>query len=135
MELIDIIKYRQWPQLPQIPPRHTSAIGPGDLARGTTSQPAGHSAPGTAPDCSRPSTDGGEPSQRVLNLTPNSVLMTHFERTDKRLRDLTPHGTVTPRGDNGTEVLLCLSHILRGECNSNCTRRAAHRALTQTEVS
>jgi hypothetical protein len=70
----------------------------------------------------------------VLNLAPNTVLMTRFERTSKRLRDLTPRGTVTPRGDNGTEEL-CLSHTLRGECNSNCTRRAAHRALTQTEVS
>jgi hypothetical protein len=37
-------------------------------------------------------------------------------------------------GDNSTEVL-SLSHILRGECNSNCTRRAAHQALTQTKVS
>jgi hypothetical protein len=135
MDLIDIIKYRQWTQLPQIPPRYTSAVGPGGLARGTNSQPAGRSAPGPAPDRSRPSPAGGEPSQqRVLNLAPNSVLMTRFERTAKRLRDLTPRGTVTPRGDNGTEEL-CLSHILRGECNSNCTRRAAHRALTQTEVS
>jgi hypothetical protein len=134
MDLIDIIKYRQWPQLPQIPPRYTSAIGPGGLARGTTSQPAGRTIPVAATDRSRPSPDGGAPSQRVLNLAPNSVLMTRFERTTKRLRDLTPRGTVTPKGDNGTDDL-CLSHILRGECNSNCTRRAAHRALTQTEVS
>jgi hypothetical protein len=136
MDLIDIIRYRQWSQLPQIPPRYTSAIGPGGLARGTTSQPAGRTAPGAATDCSRPPiADRGEPSQRVLNLAPNSVLMTHFASTEKRLKDLTPRGTVTPRGDNGTKVL-CLSHILRGECNSKCTtRRAAHRALTQTEVS
>jgi hypothetical protein len=39
-----------------------------------------------------------------------------------------------PRGDNGTEVL-CLSHILRGECNTACRRAATHRALTQTEQS
>jgi hypothetical protein len=137
MDLIDIIKYRQWTQLPQIPPRYTSATGPGGLARGTTSQPGGRSVPGTAPARSRPpgAAEGSDPpQQRVLNLAPNSVLMTRFASTDKRLRDLTPHGVVTPRGDNGTEVL-CLSHILRGECNSNCTRRAAHRALTQTEVS
>lgn len=135
MDLIDIIKYRQWSQLPQIPPRYTSAIGPGGLARGTTSQPAGRTVPGAATDRSRPPVaDSGEPSQRVLNLAPNSVLMTRFASTEKRLKDLTPRGTVTPRGDNGTEVL-CLSHILRGECNSNCTRRATHRALTQTEVS
>jgi hypothetical protein len=133
MDLIDIIKYRQWSQLPQIPPRYTSAIGPGGLARGTNSQPAGRTALGTAPNGSRPPiADSGEPSQRVLNLAPNSVLMTCFASTEKRLKDLTPHGTVTPRGDNGSKVL-CLSHILRGQCNSNCTRRAAHHALTQTE--
>jgi hypothetical protein len=135
MDLIDIIKYRQWPQLPQIPPRYTSALGPGGLAHGTNSQPAGRTAPsGSAPDRSRPRSDGGKASQRVLNLAPNSVLMTRFECTEKCFRDLTPRGTVTPRGDNGTDEL-CLSHILRGECNSNCSRRVAHRALTQTEVS
>jgi hypothetical protein len=108
---------------------------PGGLAHGTNSQPAGRTAPGAAPDHSHPPVaDSGEPSQRVLNLAPNSALMTHFASTEKRLRDLTPRGTVTPRGDNGTKVL-CLSHILHGECNSNCARRAAHRALTQTEVS
>jgi hypothetical protein len=37
MDLINIIKYCQWSQLPQIPPRYTSAIGPGGLARGTIS--------------------------------------------------------------------------------------------------
>jgi hypothetical protein len=28
MDLIDIIKFRQWPQLPQLPPRYTIALGP-----------------------------------------------------------------------------------------------------------
>jgi hypothetical protein len=41
MDLINIIKYRQWPQLPQLPPRYTHTIGPGGLAQGTNSQPTG----------------------------------------------------------------------------------------------
>jgi hypothetical protein len=60
--------------------------------------------------------------------------MARFERTPKRLRDLSANADLLPRGDNGTEVL-CLSHILRGECNTACRRAATHRALTQTEQS
>jgi hypothetical protein len=111
MDLIDIIKCQQWLQLPQIPPRYTSAIGPGGLACGTNSQPAGCTAPGTATNRSRPPVaDSGEPSQRVLNLAPNSVLMTRFASTEKHLKDLTPHGTVIPHGNNGGTKVLCLSH-------------------------
>jgi hypothetical protein len=112
MDLIEIIKYWKWPQLPQLSPRYTHAIRPGGLVSGTNSQPSGrHTTNGTATDRTpKPGSPGN--SQRVLNLTPNSVLMTRFERTNKQLRDLTPHGTVTLQGDNGTEEL-CLSHILR----------------------
>jgi hypothetical protein len=70
----------------------------------------------------------------MQNGAPNHVLMARFAHTTKRLKDLAPRGMVTPRGDNGTEVL-CLSQILRGECNSGCSRHLTHRALTQTEVS
>jgi hypothetical protein len=60
--------------------------------------------------------------------------MARFERTAKRLGDLTRTESLNPRGDDGTEVL-CLSHILRGECNTFFRHAATHRALTQMEQS
>jgi hypothetical protein len=42
-DLIEIIKYWKWPQLPQLPPRYTHAIGPGGLESSTNSQPPGRS--------------------------------------------------------------------------------------------
>lgn len=127
-DLIDIIKYRQWPQLPQLPPRYTNTLGPGRASGGT---PAGQSsgAPSRAGGGNAPGS-----STRFVNVAPNSVLMARFERTAKRLGDLTRNEALIPRGDNGTEVL-CLSHILRGECNTSCRRSGTHRALTQTEQS
>jgi uncharacterized membrane protein YgcG len=41
MDLIDIIKYRQWHQLPQILPHYTLALGPGSLASGNPPTAAG----------------------------------------------------------------------------------------------
>jgi hypothetical protein len=120
-DLIDIIKFRQWSQLPQLPPRYTNTRGP-------------PSTPATPAMGRTPTAAGAGNSTRVVNVAPNSVLMARFERTTKRLGDLTRTESLIPCGDNGTEVL-CLSHILRGECNTSCRRSATHRALTQTEQS
>jgi hypothetical protein len=132
-DLIDIIKYRQWSQLPQLPPRYTNALGPPPVGAATNPSSGG----GRTSASSRTGgggTTSGNPGTRVVNVAPNSVLMARFERTTKRLGDLTRTESLIPRGDNGTEVL-CLSHILRGECNTSCRRAATHRALTQTEQS
>jgi hypothetical protein len=133
-DLIDIIKYRQWSQLPQLPPRYINPRGP----PGGTPPPGGGRASGTGTGTSSRAGGGtasaGNTNTRVVNVAPNSVLMARFEHTTKRLGDITRTETLIPRGDNGTEVL-CLSHILRGECNTSCRRAATHRALTQTEQS
>jgi hypothetical protein len=129
-DLIDIIKYRQWPQLPQLPPRYTHTLGPSRSSSdvsGPTPRGAGANPRDTGPAA------GGQ-GVRFVNVAPNSVLMARFARTPKRLGDLTRDAALIPRGDNGTEVL-CLSHILRGECNTGCRRAGTHRALTQTEQS
>jgi hypothetical protein len=76
----------------------------------------------------------GQQGTRFINVAPNSILMARFEWTAKRLGDLTHNKALIPRSDNGTEVL-CLSHILRGECNTSCRRAGTHRALTQTKQS
>jgi hypothetical protein len=128
-DLIDIIKYRQWSQLPQLPPRYTNTRGPPS----TPANPSGGRA-ATPGGSGPPARAGSSTNTRVVNVAPNSVLMARFERTAKRLGDLTRTEALIPRGDNGTEVL-CLSHILRGECNTTCRRTATHRALTQTEQS
>jgi hypothetical protein len=131
-DLIDIIKYRQWSQLPQLPPRYTNTRGP---PSGTPTTPFGSSrASGTRTGTVSRAGGGGNTNTRVVNVAPNTVLMARFEHTTKRLGDLTRNEALVPRGDNGTEVL-CLSHILRGECNTTCRRAATHRALTQTEQS
>jgi hypothetical protein len=50
MDLVNIIKYRKWSQLPQLPPRfYTHAIGLGGLARGTNSQLTGGLLPCSTP--------------------------------------------------------------------------------------
>jgi hypothetical protein len=134
-DLIDIIKFRQWSQLPQLPPRYTNTLGPPPVGAATNPSSGGGRAPGTSAGASSRTGGGGNTtSTRVVNVAPNSVLMARFERTAKRLGDLTRTESLIPRGDNGTEVL-CLSHILRGECNTSCRRAATHRALTQMEQS
>lgn len=40
-DLIDIIKYQQWPHLPQFPPRYTHTLGPGGTSGGTSNQSSG----------------------------------------------------------------------------------------------
>jgi hypothetical protein len=75
------------------------------------------------------------PSARAQNFAPDTGLLARFARTTRRLKDLTPRGTVMPLADNGTDKL-CLSYCLRGECHSDCKgRTASHRQLTPTEVS
>jgi hypothetical protein len=130
-DLIDIIKYRQWTQLPQLPPRYTPTTPSGS---GRTSGAGTGRASGTGTDTASRAGGGGNTNTRVVNVAPNTVLMARFEHTTKRLGDLTRNEALVPRGDNGTEVL-CLSHILQGECNTTCRRAATHRALTQTEQS
>jgi hypothetical protein len=52
MDLVDIIKYRRWSQLPPpLPLRYTMrlSLGPGGLARGTNYQPTGRPIPAPAP--------------------------------------------------------------------------------------
>jgi hypothetical protein len=141
MDLIDIIKFRQWPQLPQLPPRYTLALGPGGLQSGTSTPAAGRSnvntqggGSGVTSGTGRATRTAGFNGEHAQNNTPNMVLAARFERTTKRLQDLTSGSTPTPRRDNGTEVL-CLAWILRGECNTGCHRASSHRALTQTEQS
>jgi hypothetical protein len=130
-DLIDIIKFRQWPQLPQLPPRYTHTLGPGGSPGTSTRTPAG---PVSNTTCSGTGNTSGGNGTRFMNVAPNTILMAWFERTPKCLGDLTRNEALIPRGDNGTEVL-CLSHILRGECNTACHQAAMHRALTQTEQS
>jgi hypothetical protein len=121
-DLIDIIKYHQWSQLPQLPPRYTHTLGPSGTP-GSGNQLGNRSASGTTAQ-SGTSSNG----TRYVNVAPNSVLMARFER----LRDLTRNEALIPRGNNTFEAL-CLSHILRGECNTSCRRAGTHRALIQME--
>jgi hypothetical protein len=75
------------------------------------------------------------PSVREQNVAPDTGLLARFARTTRRLKDLTPRGTVLPRADNGTAEL-CLSYSLRGECHSNCSRcTTAHRQFTPSHQS
>jgi hypothetical protein len=130
MELVEIIhQLRKWLQLPPLPLRYTRPLGP---ARGTNYQPAPTPALAPALAPAPAPAPAAATSAHVQNVAPNHVLMARFAQSTRRLKDLTPRDTVTPRGDNGTEVL-CLSHILRGECNSSCSRYLTHRALTQSE--
>jgi hypothetical protein len=132
-DLIDIIKYRQWSQLPQLSPHYTNTRG---SPSGTPTTPSGGGrASGTGTGTASRAGGGGNTNTRVVNVAPNTVLMARFEHMTKRLGDITRNETLfIPRGNNGTEVL-CLSHILRGECNTTCRRAATHRVLTQTKQS
>jgi hypothetical protein len=118
-------RHHQVPQMVSASPTSTTPLHPcdwsGRLGKGDqlSTRRTVHSRP-----CLLLAATDTETSERVLNAAPNNVLMTRFERTSKRLRDLTPRGMVTPRGDNGTTEVLCLSHVLRGECNSNCRHTA-----------
>jgi hypothetical protein len=105
-------------------------LGPGGSS-GTGGAPPRRAV--TTPHGTNPTAGGGN-GVRFVNVAPNTVLMARFERTPKRLGDLTQNEALIPRGDNGTEVL-CLSHILRGGCNTACRRAGTHCALTQTEQS
>jgi hypothetical protein len=126
--LLDIIQFRNWQSLPQLPPRYTNTLGPGGPGPSRPTPSGGRGGPGS------PGVDTPTQGTRCVNVSPNSVLMARFAQTPKRLGDLSRNAALIPRGDNGTEVL-CLSHILRGECNTACRRASTHRALTQTEQS
>jgi hypothetical protein len=133
MDLVDIIQFKKWTQLLPIPPRYI-------VPRGTNPHPAPSLppafAPALPPAIAPALAPAAAPPVRVQNVAPDTGLLAHFARTTRRLKDLTPCGTVTPRADNGTDELWCLSYSLRGECHSNCSRRIpAHRQLTPTEVS
>jgi hypothetical protein len=139
MDLVDLIHFKQWthliplparyfvvprrtdpPPAPLLPPAFVPALPPAIA-------PAPPPAPARAPAAAR--------SEPRINTAPDTGLLARFARTNKRLGDLAPRGTVLPRADNGTDEL-CLSYSLRGECHSTCKRRdVSHRQLTPTEVS
>jgi hypothetical protein len=70
----------------------------------------------------------------VTNTTPNAALQQRFFRCGKQLAELIAgRKDAVPKTDDGSSDL-CLSHALRGSCNANCRRKAAHRQLSVAEV-
>ena len=60
--------------------------------------------------------------------------MAHFERANLGLRSLTTHANARPLPTaDGSLTQICLAHVFRGTCSSNCGRAATHRALSATE--
>jgi hypothetical protein len=61
-------------------------------------------------------------------------LVAHFERGNLGLRSLTTHANARPLPTaDGSPTQICLAHVFRGTCSSNCGRAATHRALSATE--
>ena len=129
-QLIAHVEYWNWQALPPLPASYlqtppSPAIGGGAPARPLAPLPAPPLAPPPAPS-----------STAVTNIQPDRALMARFERGNVTLRVLTSHAAASPlpTADSST-TQLCLSHALRGACNSTCRRSSTHRPLTSTERS
>jgi hypothetical protein len=128
-QLITHVEYRNWQALPPLPTGYVQTppappAGSGGAPRGMQ-PPVPIAAPAPTPT-----------STAVVNVQPDRALMSRFERGNVTLRVLTSHAAASPlpTADGGT-TQLCLSHALRGTCNSNCRRATTHRTLSTTERS
>jgi hypothetical protein len=132
-ELVEIIAYRRWVSLPQLPPRYFVKAPPvvvmpvaSPPVLGPPPPPAGGAAPPAGPPTPR--------AALVTNVHPTPALQARYQKAGKNLKDLIKGSEAgIPKADNGTSVL-CLSHALRGTCNSLCRRSDTHRGLSPAEV-
>jgi hypothetical protein len=135
-ELIEIIAYRRWVSLPQLPPRYFLKAAP--TAVPTAVLPAAIP-PTTVPGPPPPPSGGAAApttprATLVTNVHPTPALQARYQKAGKNLKDLIKGSeAAVPKADNGTSVL-CLSHALRGTCNSLCRRSDTHRGLSPAEV-
>ena len=65
-------------------------------------------------------------------LTQWVELQSKFRDSGRPLGELT-RGKTTPRSEDKSSVL-CLTYILRGNCNKECHQVETHQALTASEV-
>jgi hypothetical protein len=93
-DLINIINYQKWLQLPQLPPRYTLTLGPGGATGGTAGQSSGRES--TTPARGGGGNASGGCSTCFVDVAPNSVLMAGFECTAKGLGDLTHNEALIP---------------------------------------
>jgi hypothetical protein len=127
-QLIHHVQMRNWPALPPLPSGYL-AEPPRPPAPASPRPPV---APPGAPPAAPPSTAGTP----VTNLHQDRDLVTHFERGDLSLRSLTTHANARPLPTaEGSPTQICLAHVFRGTCSSNCGRAATHRVLSATERS
>ena len=120
-QLITHIEYRNWQALPplptsyvQTPPAPSAPPASGGGAPRGNQAPVWDAAPAPA-------------SAAVVNIQPDRALMSRFERGNITLRVLTSHAAASPLPTTyGGATQLCLSHALRGICNSNCRRASTH---------
>ena len=125
-QLIQHVQMRNWPALPPLPSGYLAE--PPRPAQPTAPRPP--PAPGGQPPPAPPATAGTP----VTNLHQDRELVSHFERGNLGLRSLTTHASARPLPTaDGSTTQLCLAHVFRGTCSSNCGRAATHRALSSTE--
>ena len=119
------LNFCNWQSLPYIPRRYwQQPTPPPEQQRGDIPMPLAEMP--LAPKM--PQGQGGT----VQNPHPVGELQSKFWDSGRPLGELT-RGKTTPRLEDKSSVL-CLSYILRGNCNKECRRAATHRALTACEV-
>lgn len=129
--LINIINFRNWNNLPLLPPTYMMPQQPNDQGAGQQPAPAGRAPPAQGPVIAPPP----PVNRRVVNAAPNIELQTLFGAAGIPLRQLTNNDAAgaNPQSGDGSGQL-CLSWILRGSCNTDCRRAATHRPFTPAEV-
>jgi hypothetical protein len=132
-QLIAHVEYRNWQALPPLPSNYVQTPPPPAVGGGAPVAPVAPVRPPAAPP---PAPPPAPANTTVTNIQPDRQLMARFERGNVTLRVLTSHAAASPLPTaDGSTTQLCLSHALRGVCNSTCRRSSTHRALTSTERS
>lgn len=120
-ELCNLIRRRQWPLLPTMPPRYLAADDSIPTAASDTNDGGGGG-----------KRKSGENGGEVVNPRKVHRLADRFDQYEKPLRTLTTNNANNLPKTNGGEDL-CLSFHLRGNCFKNCRRCSTHRDLIQSE--